>query len=137
MVEFIPHLALWGQRFSPTEVEGVTGLLLAHKNEPGENGRYGKYRGQPMPFGSASLEPPESVPEADRLDWLIERAAVHLETFRRLGAEELILHVNVPYWDQCNMEFSPSEIAAIAALGVPFTITCWKSSQDQGAPFST
>ena len=131
MVEFLPYLDLWGERFSPTEAEGVTGLALVRKNEPGEIGLRGKYHGRPIPYGSGSLEPPESVPPADRLGWLLERAAPHAEAFRRLGAELWRLHIGVRYWDQCNMEFSPAEMATIAALRVPFTISCWDCSPDQ------
>ena len=37
-------------------------------------------------------------------------------------------HLDVRYRDQCNLEFDPHELTRIAALGAPFTITCWDRS---------
>jgi hypothetical protein len=129
VVELSPSLDLWGERFSPREAEAATGLALSDKTEPGALGTAGRYRGVPVPYGSATLEPPASVPPTDRLGWLLATAAPHAEALRGLGAELWRLHVDVRYQAQCNLEFSPEEVAAVAALRVPFTVTCWEDAE--------
>ena len=125
MVELRPILTLWGEQFSPRRAEEATGLTLTHKNEPGEISLRGRYKGLPLPYGSAFVEVPADVEPARRLPWLIECAEGHLAALQALGASLCKLHVDVRYWDQCNLEFNPRELARIAALGVLFTITCW------------
>jgi hypothetical protein len=128
LVDLQPILTLWGERFSPRRAEEATGHSLAQKREPGELGVRGRYRGQPLPYGAAWLEVPPDVEPARRIAWLIEQAEHHLVTLRELGATLCKLHLDVRYWDQCNLTFRPQELARIAALGVPFTITCWDRS---------
>ena len=60
--------------------------------------------------------------------WLIEVAERHLGALRESGATLCKLHLDVLYWDQCNLEFNPHELARIAALRVLLTITCWDRS---------
>ena len=133
MVELLPSLDFWGEQFSPKKAEAVTGLALSRKNEPGDIGDTGRYRGQPIPYGAASLETPETIGVSRRLTWLLECVAPHVETLRRLGAELVRLHVEVRYQGQCNLEFSPGEVAGIAALRVAFTISCWDCTEEGGS----
>jgi hypothetical protein len=128
MVELRPILTLWGERFSPRRAEEATGLTLARTSEPGEIGVRGRYKGLPLPYGAALLKVPPDVEPARRLSWLVERAERHLAALRESGATLCKLHLDVRYWDQCNLEFDPHELARIAALGVLFTITCWDRS---------
>ena len=65
---------------------------------------------------------------------LVDAAATHIPVYRRLGASLCKLHLDVRYWDQCNLEFSPEQVGRIAALGVLFTISCWDySGQEEPA----
>ena len=129
MVEISPSLDLWGELFSPREATSATGLVLCDANEPGELGTVGRYRGIPVPYGAASLEPPATVAAADRLGWLLAAATPHVDTLRGQGAELWRLHLDVRYQAQCNLEFSPEEVAAVAALRVPLTVTCWEDTE--------
>jgi hypothetical protein len=128
MVELLPILTLWGERFSPRRAEEVTGLTLARAVEPGEIGVRGQFKGLPLPYGAAFLEVPADIECARRLAWLVERAERYLAVLRESGATLCQLHLDVRYWDQCNLEFDPEELTRIAALGVLFTITCWDRS---------
>jgi hypothetical protein len=49
---------------------------------------------------------------------------VLVEGLRRHGATDIVLHVDVAYDAQCNLEFSPRLLRALAALRIPFTVTC-------------
>jgi hypothetical protein len=132
MVELRPVLTLWGEQFSPRGAEEATGLALARAEEPGEIGVRGRHKGLPLPYGAALVKVPPDVDPARRLAWLIEAAKRHLAALREVGATLCKLHLDVRYWDQCNLEFDPYELARIAALGVLFTITCWDRSGRDG-----
>lgn len=128
MVEPLPTLSLWGEQFSPRRAEELTGLALSGRVEPGELAHWGRYKGQPSPYGAASLEVPPDIEQGGRLAWMVDAVGTHLTVFQQLGATVCKLHLDIRYWDQCNLEFSSGELARIAALGVPFTISCWDYS---------
>lgn len=128
MVDLYPYLVLWGEHFSPRLAEEVTGLLLTKKYEPGEIAIRGRYKGQPRQYGAAEIEVPKEVESPRRLTLLLELSAPHLETLRKSGATSCHVHVDVRYWDQCNLEFEPEVLARLAALGLPFTISCYDYS---------
>ena len=126
----LPVLTLWGEQFSPRRVEEATGLMLSQKDEVGEiPKRGGRYAGQLLPFGAAVLEVPPDIEPDCRLLWLLQAAERHLPTLRQSGATRCMFHLDVRYWDQCNMEFSHEELARISALGIPLTITCWEQTE--------
>jgi hypothetical protein len=131
-----PKLTLWGEMFSPSRAEEEVGLPLSWKEEPGEIAERGRHRGQPRPHGFAWLAPPEGVPSADRMRWLLAEASRHLAAYRRLGATVCKFHVDVLYWEQCNLCFEPELLAGIAALGVNFTITCYDKKPFEAEPES-
>src|ERR1043166_7495069 len=125
MVDLFPYLVLWGERFSPRRAEELTGLTLSKKDEPGEIASRGRHKGQPRPYGAADIEVSKDVASNHRLESLLELAGPHLETLRKAGVSSCHVHVDVRYWDQCNLEFEPEVIARIAALGLAFTISCY------------
>jgi hypothetical protein len=125
MVDLRPSLTLWGERFSPRRAEEAIGLPLARAKEPGEMGLRGRCKGLPLPYGAAFVKVPPNVESAGRLPWLIEWAERHLPAPGASVATLCKLHLDVLYWDQCNLEFDPQQLARIAILGLLFTITCW------------
>ena len=54
---------IWGEEFRPSRVP--FGFTAQH--DPGVIGTVGRYRGQPMPYGSASYAVPPSVPNRERI----------------------------------------------------------------------
>src|SRR4051794_2307074 len=115
MVELHPKLTLWGGTFSPRRAEEEVGLPLSRKEEPGEIADLGKYRGRPRPYGFAWLAVPEGVRSGDRVRWLLAEAIRHLDAYRRIGVTVCKFHVDVLYWDQCNLCFEPELLAGVAA----------------------
>jgi len=136
---------LRGKVFSPAEAERVTGIRFTVKNEPGDIGTTGRYRGHPTPYGAAQIDFEDEgmtgdmiSPESRILD-LLER---HITAFRNAGAEEIILHLDVTFRTrQCNLEQSPALLARLAALNIYVTISCnleeskdfeWEDIGEQG-----
>jgi hypothetical protein len=47
MIDIYAHCSLYGEEFSPTLAERESGVRFERKNEPGELGTIGRYRGKP------------------------------------------------------------------------------------------
>jgi hypothetical protein len=128
MVDLFPYLVIRGEHFSPRQAEELTCLTLSNKLELGEIATRGRYKGKPRPFGAAHIKVSKDVASTDRLSRLLELVAPHLESLQQLGATSRHVHIDVCYWDQCNLEFEPEEIARIAVLALPLTISCYNYS---------
>ena len=124
MLQLYPSCSLWGEQFSPKSAAEESGILLEDASEVGELGTRWRYRGLPQPYGMAFIRAPAEIPAAERLSWIAAAVSRHLPTFRKHGAEQVVLDLSVGYKHQCNLEFSPQELRSIADLGIPFTITC-------------
>jgi len=118
---------LWGEAFSPSTAEKQTGIVFDAKNEPGEIARSGRYRNQPTPHGSATIKFEDDLSSCDPLTTQsLNVLAESIPAFREAGATTIVIHCDVAYRDQCNLEMSPGFLAAIARLGVPLTLTCYQ-----------
>jgi hypothetical protein len=126
MHRHILRCELQGDHFSPRLAEAKTGLTLVRKNEPGDIGTLGRHKGKPRPYGAASLEAPDDWTWDHKWDWLLMTLSTHIETLRQCGADDLVLDLGYFYDGQCNLEFSPLRLGQVAALGIPFAISCYE-----------
>ncbi|HOX45004.1 MAG TPA: hypothetical protein PK668_15500 [Myxococcota bacterium] len=118
-----------GPKFSPKNVERHTGIRFSKKNEPGDIGTIGRYRDHPLPYGSCELNGPETgvdlqVPDPSFFE-SIEGAA---RECLMAGATSMLLHLDVAYTDQCNLELSKDFVSALARAGVSITMSCYEDS---------
>ncbi len=123
MIKIRAYCLLQGMNFSPALAESRTGLSLENKNEVGETGRSGRYKDRPVPYGSAEL----TASDTDRIIGILEK---HIGTFRSCHAETVILHFDVSYDTQCNLEFGPELIKKISDLQIPLTISCYADNEE-------
>jgi hypothetical protein len=127
MIKTTLVLCASGSTFSPAAAEERAGVSFSRKNEHGDLGVIGRYKGQAIPYGSADLFDMENgtdlaAPRAQFFD-AIERAVPECEA---AGATSIVLHINVAFSGQCNIEMSPGFIASVARLGIPLTLTCFE-----------
>ena len=126
MVRKYPSCSLWGNTFSPKAVEAKTGIVFDKENEPGDIAISGPYRNQPTPYGSAyislQVDPSSCDPLSPESFQILAR---NIPVAMEAGATDIVIHCDVDYYGQCNLEMSPEFLAGIADLGVPFTISCW------------
>jgi hypothetical protein len=122
------YWAISGAEFSPSAAERVTQVLFTEKTEPGEIGARGRYRGRPAPQGWGQCAFAVSPEDAD----LVSAHSEVLVTFERCvpmyraaGAQEIMLHFNVSYSNQCNLQLSAPLLRRLAELGVDVTLTCF------------
>ena len=120
-----------GEHFSPSRAEKETGLVLSKKNEAGEIGVRGKYKGIPIPYGSGNLEPPLTLENDAKILWLASTLESTISKFTQCGAEKPYLYVGYFYKDQCNLTLTKEELAAIAKLGIDFCFSCYENSEQE------
>ena len=116
-----------GSSFSPAKVEARTGIVFSKKNERGEPGTSGRYRGSPIPYGSAELA--GRAVQADLVSPDSEffgAVQILVPACSAAGATEMNLHLDVAFSDQCNLEMGPEFIAAVGRLGITLTMSCFE-----------
>ncbi|PSM30876.1 hypothetical protein, partial [Haliangium sp. UPWRP_2] len=103
-------------------------VLFSEKSEPGELGACGRYRGRPAPQGWGKRDFSTAPEDADLVSAdseVLARLERCIPAYRAAGAQEIILHFNVSYASQCNLQLTAPLIRRLAGLGVEVTITCF------------
>jgi len=132
MIENISaSISFQGENFSPKKAMEITGLNFIETNEPGDIGERGRYKNKPTPFGYGRLEPPENIPNEDRILWLANELNGKLEALYDLGSDEPHFYIGYFYKNQCNCELTKEELAAISKLGIAFCFSCYDISADE------
>lgn len=116
-----------GPEFSPDNAERNSGIRFSQKNEPGDIGTIGRFRGNPLPYGSCELNGPKTgmdllVPDPSFFESVEHVARACLAA----GATSMLLHLDVAYTEQCNLELSNEFVSALARAGVTITMSCYE-----------
>src|SRR5688500_16189085 len=129
MLRISGYCLLSGDTFSPAQFEKETGFLLRQKTEPGQVGVRGKYNGVPVVYGSAILDVQQSG--CGETEFTIEPNVKNLlmnpELLAKLGVSMPVLHFDVEYVGQCNLEFSTKIVSEFFRLAIPITLTCYEA----------
>ncbi len=107
-----------GEKFTPSKVEAQ--FSAAH--DPGALGTVGRYRGVPLPYGSADFDVPDDI--AEKVAYVHERANPYLARMREAGAEDFRLHITYHYDAQCALAFSKEELRMILELDCDLFVDC-------------
>lgn len=108
----------YGEKFRPSKV----GAQFSTSHDPGALGRVGRYRGVPLPYGSADFEVPDDIP--DKIAYIHKRAYPYLVCMREAGAEEFWLHITYHYDAQCALGLSKDELRMILELDCDLRVDC-------------
>ncbi len=108
----------YGEKFRPSKV----GAQFSTSHDPGALGRVGRYRGVPLPYGSADFEVPDDIP--DKIAYIHKRAYPNLVCMREAGAEEFWLHITYHYDAQCALGLSKDELRMILELDCDLRVDC-------------
>lgn len=134
MRTIIGYVSLYGEHFSPSQAEKISGITFDEKKARGDIGIRGKYKGLPTPYGSASINFEHPGGDADLLPAnlpLLDILEQFIPSFQSVGAEEITIFVNVFYTAQCNLELSPELLRRLAGLGIPLCIsTVYEGPED-------
>lgn len=128
MVNITLAFRTMGPAFSPSHAEAEANAAFSSKNEPGELGRAGRYRGQPLPYGSAEFVDVDAIATMSGLPSpFLDTLARLAPACRTAGATSLVVHADIAYDGQCNFELNDQCAARLAALGVAMTFTCFEN----------
>ena len=126
MLRITTSINFWGANFDPIRVEQETGLLFTSKEEVGSVANYGRYKNQPLPYGSARFDAPETIGRDEHVLWLAGKWAGKIDIARACGAEDIHFWVGYFYDTQCNCALSVEEIEAINELGIPYLFSVYQ-----------
>ena len=116
---------MWGEEFRPSRVA----FQFTEQRDPGVIATVGRYRGQPVLYGSASYVVPPSIPNAVRLRHVVHTFEPVLADIRAAGATDCQISIARYYHAQCNEEYSLEELQLIARLGCGFTYSAYRVSE--------
>jgi hypothetical protein len=132
MVDFKLVFRAIGEKFSPGKAESSAKINFSLKNEPLELGRRGRYRDQPLPYGSGELIDADSdTTMSGSRSHFLDALMLLVPACRAAGATSLSVHCDVAYDNQCNFELNRQFISHLAAIDVDLTFSCFADSRDQ------
>ena len=132
MVKIYPRITICGDNFSPKKVENDTDMLFSNKNEKGEIAKQGRYKGKPLPYGSADIIPPNTLQgEKQKLLYIIDKYNKSKNKIKEFDDIDIVFHIDVDYQNQCNLAFDVDILEKIANLKIPVTISCWENDEDK------
>lgn len=113
-----------GESFRPSTVSAP----FTEAEEPGAIGKLGRYRGVPVPAGSANLYVPET--EQDGIRYLHALAFPLMPALRSAGATDFFIHITFHYDQQCALGFESDELHLLAEFGCQVSIDCIGADRD-------
>ena len=111
-------LVVSGESFRPSAVSAP----FSETEEPGAIGTRGRYRGVPVPSGSASFDVP--VTEQDGIRYLHRLVFPLLPALRAAGATDFFIHITYHCEQQCALGFDSDELRLLADFGCQVSIDC-------------
>jgi hypothetical protein len=115
------------KRFTPSKVP----FQFTEQHDSGVIGTRGRYRGQPVPYGSASFVVPRSVPNDKRIAHIVQTIEPLLDNIRAAGATKWHISIGRFYYAQCNEEYSLEELQLISRLGCGFIYSAYNVTEEE------
>ena len=120
-------IVIWGERFYPSRVP----FTFTDQHDPGVVGSVGRYRGQPLPYGSASYVAPPSIPNTERIGHVVRTIEPILPAIREAGATRWHVSIGRYFAKQCNEDYSLEQLQLIARLGCGFAYSAYEVSEEE------
>lgn len=124
---WIVSFEIFGEAFAPSLVP----FNFSEQQDPGDIGTTGKFKGRPLPYGSASYRVPADVENADRIKHLVAVVKPLLAAIREAGATEWHVSIGRVFDGQCNEEYSQEELLLIASLQCGLVYSAYESSENE------
>jgi len=128
-MKILPVVSIQGDDFSPSALKEKCPSLtycqdddLTH--EPMVIGKVGRYRGVPIPYGTATIKVSDTPSNWEALEDLVSMITSSIDEIRKFNCE-VTLHCDIFYDSQCNFQIDASMLKKLAFLGIDFSISCW------------
>jgi hypothetical protein len=118
---------IWGEQFKPSQID----FAFSDAHDPGIIGQSGKYRGQSVPYGSATVRVPSHIPNEERIRYIVTAALPLLPKLEQAGATDWHLDIGRFYSTQCNEEYSAEELALMSQLRCPLDYSAYQVSEEE------
>lgn len=116
-----------GETFRPSTMSAP----FAKAEDPGAIGKSGRYRGVPVPEGSATFDVPETEKEGIR--YLHSLVYPLMPRLRAAGATDFFIHITYHHDGQCSLGFDTEELRMLAEFGCGVMMDCWENYDDETA----
>lgn len=123
MIVISQYCILKGDNFSPKKTSDILNISFDEMNEKGELGIIGRYKGKAIPYGSCVIR---TENEEYKILNILEK---HIYDFKKYGVEEIMLHWDVAYQQQCNFEIGVDYINRLSKLSIPLSVSCFDSDE--------
>ena len=114
-------LCVYGTHFTPSKVAAK----FSSAHDPGALGTMGRYRGVPIPYGSAEFDAPEA--QEKQIEFVFRLAAPFVAAMRAAGAESLLMHITYHFAGQCAIELLTEELKMVSGLQCDLVIDCFNA----------
>jgi len=112
-----------GDAFWPSKVNAP----FSSASDPGAIATKGRFKGKPLPYGSARFDAPKE--EAAKIAYLHRIVLPLLPVLRAAGAEDFDLYISYEYDTQCAIGFTREEVKMISDLECDFPMDCWQKEE--------
>jgi hypothetical protein len=127
MVREKVRIVVYGENFYPSKISSIIDVHFENEISPGDIGRIGRYKGKPIPYGSASINAPNGI--INPIRWILHNIKDKIQIIRNYGGDDIQLNVAYYYNAQCNCELGLDEIALLSEMKIPFVFSVY---EDEG-----
>lgn len=122
-------IVIVGTSFSPGRFSRLNSTVLEEAEELGTIAHFGRYKGEPVPNGSAVIEVAKFPAGWDLFSLTLDRLEGCIDDLRRAGAEEFSLMLGVYGSDgETSLGFTNKDLRRMAELGVDAHITFYETT---------
>jgi len=114
-----------GEKFRPSTIDAP----FSDAEDPGAIGKLGRYRGVPVPVGSATFSVPDG--EKEGIQYLHTLVYPLMPVLRAGGATDFFIHITYHYDQQCSLGYAPEAMRMLADFGCEVVIDCSKDDDDE------
>lgn len=129
MAHFYTFIA-WGKQFRPSQID----FAFTESNDPGDIGKIGRYKGEPIPYGSIEIKVSNNIDYMDRLIHLTRVVKSLLPQIITAGATDM--YFDIARFDATtvfNEGYSTEQLSALASLNCDVHYSAYTVSEEEEA----
>jgi len=126
-------LEIQGESFRPS----LLNIPFSRHHDTGAIGKFGKFRGHPTPYGSASYIVPPGLITPHLFKHLADVFEHRLDDLKNAGASSWHVSIARYYWAQCNEDYPALDLAMLKKLDCGFTYSAYSITEEEERAIDT